>query len=365
MLKLTSAVLIPFLIFVAMPPGKAQDAPASAKDSSRAKIYSDPAERRQAGVPRQLTDWLAVSSLLEAGSDYDNFRNYEIFVSAQVGFDLTFSDMVTAELLVGYDNYDNFDRYNFDDLYLDVATINLEGESWSISAGRQYLPFGAFYSHFVTGPIVGLFDTRATSANVDYWLDYFDEHSLQLWATVFGGEARSTGIGGDSLDFGFGFELSADDETLTLGVGYLSDFAETIGLFDESFRDLSQERVPGLSAYARAGLGDFEITIDIAKAIGTVSELDADLDKPWAWNVEVAYYPRPSLMLAGRIEASEEMFDEPERQYGITATWRIREHVTVAADYLYGTFKSDFAFDDNDQELRSRNWIAALLSIEL
>lgn len=362
MLKLSFDVLILFLLFAVTPPGNAQDAPALAQDTSRARIYIDPAERRQAGVPRQLTDWLAVSGLLESGPDYYNFRNYEIFVSAQVGFDLTFSDMITAELLVGYDN---FDRYNFDDLYLDVATINFESESWGVSAGRQYLPFGAFYSHFVIGPIVGLFETRATSVNLEYWPDYFDDDTLELWASVFAGEARSIGIGGDSLDFGFGFEFSSDDETLTLGVGYLSDLAETIGLFEESFGDFSQERIPGLSAYARAGLDDFEITVEMAKAIGTVSEFDADLDKPWAWNVEVAYFPWPSMMVAARIEASEELFDEPERQYGLTATWRIREHVTLAADYLFGTFKRDFAFDNNGEELRSRNWIAAQISIEL
>lgn len=98
---------------------------------------------------------------------------------------------------------------NKTDSNLDEAFIDLENDKWLLSVGRQLLPFGVFYSNFITGPL---------------------------------------------LEFGEKREFV---------------------------------------------------------------ELDANANRPQAWNAELAYYPPDTWELAVRFERSEELSDESERRYGI------------------------------------------------
>ena len=65
-----------------------------------------------------------------------------------------------------------------------------------------------------------------------------------------------------------------------------------------------------------------------------------------------------------RLEYSDELADEPEWQYGMSVSWRLHRNINIAVDYLYGDYKDGFVTDDNDNELRHRNLLAAQLAIE-
>lgn len=326
------------------------------------RIYRSPEERREAGLGRELTQWLTVSGLAEAETRYQendfqseisNASRDETSLSIQLGLDATFSDLINAELVLEYE----IDK---DHGELDEAVINLETETWGLSAGRQYVPFGEYYSHFVIGPMLEFGETRAEALTIGY--SYGDV--FELLAFVFDGDAGKAGDGDDALDWGLGIAFSSNDEAIEIGASYLSDLAETDESLLEDYNNVYQQRVAGWSAYALVGMDTFEITAEIVRAIHSFAEFETNANQPWAFDVELAYFPQPSLQFAIRIEASDELEDEPQRQYGISATWRIGKHINLAADYLFGEFKDGFVFDDDDNELDSRSQVAAQLSIE-
>lgn len=92
-------------------------------------------------------------------------------------------------------------------------------------------------------------------------------------------------------------------------------------------------------------------------------DLDVTANQPEAWNVELAYYPSEKIQLAARYETSKELSDAPELQYGLSATWSL-ENALLSLEYLRGEYKPNFAFDDDDNELQRRDWIAGRFSLE-
>jgi hypothetical protein len=68
--------------------------------------------------------------------------------------------------------------------------------------------------------------------------------------------------------------------------------------------------------------------------------------------------------LAIRYEHSTELEDEPETIYGIGTTFRFLDNLTIAAEYLKGKFKKEFAFDDNDNEQTSYDLVAIEVTLE-
>ena len=139
-----------------------------------------------------------------------------------------------------------------------------------------------------------------------------------------------------------------------MSLSYLSDLADTDELFLQEENNRYEKRVGGWSAYALIGMKTFEITAETVIADRSFNEFDSNANQPWAANLEVAWFPKPSYQFAVRIEASHELIDQPQRQYGVSAAWRIGQHIGLAADFLYGTFKNNFVLDDNDNEIDSR-----------
>ena len=58
------------------------------------------------------------------------------------------------------------------------------------------------------------------------------------------------------------------------------------------------------------------------------------------------------MQIALRYEESDEYSEQPDSQYGVAATWRPFDRVSVTAEYLHGRYKNNFIFDDDDNELK-------------
>jgi len=125
-----------------------------------------------------------------------------------------------------------------------------------------------------------------------------------------------------------------------------------------------QQRVAAWNAYLLIGMENYEVTAEIVSAINSFQELDPEINKPMAFNLELAWFPSDTLQFALRAEYSNEISDEPEKQYGFAAIWYVARQVSFSVDYLYGKYKPGFAFDDNDVELVRRNTLGALMTVE-
>jgi hypothetical protein len=319
-----------------------------------AVIYRSPEERREAGLGTQLTEWLSFSGLAEFGAEYQsnifqggisNADSHETWGFVQLGFEITLSEQISAELLLISD----LESY----VELDEGLVNFATETWSISAGRQYVPFGQYYSHFIIDPLLTFSLTRATA--LSFYYAFEDVLNLSLY--VFDG-------GDGTLDWGLGLGFSSIDEMLTVGIGYLSDLTRANKSSFEDFDAVHQNRVAGLNANVLVAMDSLAITAEFVKALRSFEDIEGNWNAPLAWNVELAWFSRPFLVLAARMEGSDGLRSEPARQYGLTATWRIQKRFTLTADYLFGEFTGGLVFDENDNELDSRHQVVVQLSME-
>jgi hypothetical protein len=150
---------------------------------------------------------------------------------------------------------------------------------------------------------------------------------------------------------------------LKVSAAYFSDIAETEEQYLEDFNYNYLRRVGGVNVNALIGRETYEITAEYLGAIRGFDELESEEDRPWAANLEVAWFPLNDFQFAARVETSGEVPDEPELQYGLSATWLIGYRVNLTLDYLYGVYKKDFVFDDDDNAIDSRHLVAAQLVI--
>jgi len=327
----------------------------------KVKIYSSPSERREAGFGTELTDWLKFSGLVELEKEYrkdkysgsvDVTESDRPAQSVQFGFNVDLFGWLEGEFVF---EVENDKRYHS---RLDEGLIGLELDPWGVKFGKLYVPFGEYYSHFVIGPMLEFGETRASSVIIDY---AFAE-TIEVAGYVFNSKVDEVDEG-ENTDWGVNLEITSEDESIRFGAGYLSDLSETEEPLLEDERAY-ERRVSAWNAYLLFGMNQFEFTAEIVKANRSFSELDSNADKPVAWNLELAYFPRDAMQLAARIEHSDEFEDNPEWRYGVSVTWRLSRNLGVSFDYLYADFKSGFVVDDDDNKLGHSHQMAAQFSFE-
>ncbi len=347
-----------------------------------ARFYRSPEERRDAGHGIQVTDWLLFAGLVELEQEFleNQFQN-NVTVNEDEGLTPTLEAVfeVTAfPWLIGEFVFEaEVDSGYF--ARIDEGLVAIETENWGLKIGRQYLPFGEFYSHFVSGPLLEFGETRATSLLADYSFN----DSLEVSAFVFDSDFGKRGEN-DDYDWGLALEYVSNNEAIRLGISYLSDLAETEERLLEEHVYSFQRRVSAWSAYALIGIDQIELTVEIVQARQSLKaftstalafELNEDDDendggeevkafKPSAYNLELAYFPQPHVQFAVRVEHSNELEEAPLWRYGVSTSWRIGEHVGVALDYLYGKYKRDFVLDDSDTALEHSHQVAVQLVVE-
>jgi len=354
--RLSVLLIFPLTVMAEQTPSRAET------KEKHAKIYRTPEERRDAGRSTPLTDWLKFSGLLEIDNEYtqsrfaDHASNTDDNATSstlELGFNITAKEWFEIELIFEADKQKHFD------IQLDEGLISTEIDDWGLQIGRQHVPFGEFYSNFVTGPMLEFGETRQTS----FIIDYSFNDTLEIAGFLFSSQLE-TQDESQPYDWGLRFEIASEDEAWVLGISYLSDLAETKEPLLEKNTQTYQQRVAGWNVYALIVINDLALTAEMLGATHPFAELPANENKPVAYNLELAYFLNNTLQFAMRIAHSKELADQPRWQYGAAISWRFANRFSASMDYLYGKYKSGFVFDDNDHELTHSHQIAAQLAFE-
>jgi len=317
-------------------------------------------ERRDAGIKHQLTEWLEVSPLFEL--EYSKQRLIPLDVlDSETSISETHKTL-QLEIIVDPAEWVNFEIvYEYDDLLdeliLDEAVAEFIAGDFKLEVGRFTVPFGEYYSRFVTGPLLELGETDARSLVFAWEPD--DEFEAAVF--ILKSRVEKTGKTGDSLDWGLSLNVFFTDD-IVVGISYISDLSES----DEKLLDdviFYQQPVDAMSAYINIEIGNYDISLEMVQALDHFAELDVESDRPDAWNVEFGIYPDGSFEYALRIEGSNELEDEPELQAGLGATWHLHENVYVTVEYLKGKYKKDFVENDLEQVIEYQNQFASQLVI--
>jgi len=311
------------------------------------RLYRTREEQREAGLKTEITPWLTASGLVEAELSYDDYSidpghddlsGREDSATLQLGLIIDLFSLAEGEVVLEYDT-------DTDKVEVDEAFVTLEQDPWELSIGRQYTPFGVYFSNFVTGPMLEFGETLAHRAVT---LAYGPSDELDMSVTYYRGQARKRGTNADRWDWVFSLE-SEINETWSVGWSYQSDLADADSLPLEDENNRYSRRVPGMSGYLLWSGEQFEFTFEALAATRSYKEMDSDRNQPWAWNAELVHFlDGYNMELAFRVERSHELEDEPSIRYGPAVTWRIGKHANLTLEYLHGEFKDGLATNDDD-----------------
>ena len=330
------------------------------QDPDPVRLYSTRSEQREAGLKHQLTPWLTGGGLAEFEWNYDKTafsngqsnRSYaDTSANVQLNATATPWSFAKGEVILDYDT-------DTDRLEVDEAVASVEHEAWELTYGRQYLPFGVYFSHFASEPLLEFGETRDTAASLAY--DFQDRVDLSI--AFFQGQGRNTGDSGSNVDWTLAMEAWLN-ESVSFGVSYLSDLADADSdlLGDTGHR--YERRVPGLSGYLLWTSDHFEVTAEGVGATRSFRELDASANQPLAWNLEFAHFLHPNFDWALRLEGAQQLEDEPELRYGASISFRAGRYASLTLDYLRSHYQHNFATDDQDNPLKHGDQFNAQLSI--
>ena len=220
---------------------------------------------------------------------------------------------------------------------------------WYASAGKLYIPFGYFESHFISDPLtLELGETRETAIVAGIHLS-----GLNLAAGVYNGDMDETDADDHIEDYvaaitytfpegmvkGFGFMT---------GVSFASDIADSDGLTDflnDAGADSVGKYVAGYSAFLSMSIIDkIAIELEYMAAVDDFADTPAlgPGFEPSAWNAEVAYVPIDNLEIAARYGGSNDTLNMlPDTQYGVVAAYGLFESTSLALEFIHNQFEND------------------------
>jgi hypothetical protein len=245
--------------------------------------------------------------------------------------------------------------YEEDELTVDEGFITLDGGEvfpGYLSAGKMYIPFGGYQTHFVTDPntlVLGETGEGAILAGVILGDDMVD-----LSVGAFNGRAKEAGDD-DSIDSFVAAAVAAPTDFLALGVSFTSNLGGSDGLSEAlTAPEELDSLVGGWCAFATVTfaerfslLGEYLGAIDDFKAGELYAEDDGKERRPAAWNVELGATILDNLEVAARYGGADDGADFlPETQYGGVINWGLFDNTNLALEYLHGDFEDDLQEED-------------------
>ena len=276
--------------------------------------------------------------------------------------DVSDVDLATVELAVDVKIAEHVDGhvlflYEEDEISVDEGFITLKGsESFPayLIAGRQYIPFGNFESHFVTDPTTLILGETNEGAVVAGYR--FGGEKADISAGVFNGRSKKSGDkdGIDSIVAGI---VVQPFKSLRFGVSYVSNLAGSDALSGVlTDPDNLESLIGGWSAFVGFQflerfmlIGEYVAALDNFAAGEIYDAADAKARKPSAWNMELGATIFDGLELAVRYGGSDDGGADflPESQYGAVLNWGCFENTNIAIEYLHGKFADDVKETDS------------------
>lgn len=321
------------------------------REPRQAELYHTLTEKKSAGLSAAISENMTLSGLIEmegSASRLSLTDDSTISASAltlatvQLGLDAKVSEKGGVNVTMLFEEGG--------ELEVDEAFMRFATASWSLNAGRLYLPFGAFHSHFVSDPLtLTLGETRQTAV-----LGGYGQGGVQLQAFAFNGNEDKSGSEDHVNDGGLRLTITPRDG-LEFGASVLSDLAESNAelLGGNGYA----RRVAGWSAYAHLQQGRLGLEAEYLAAARAfaVSDLDVnsdgDGDQPQTWNLEAAWSLTPEVEVAARYGGSRELAEAPREEYGADLTWSPQAATTFSLEYLRNNFAPSLAATQRSDQL--------------
>jgi hypothetical protein len=302
-------------------------------------------------------DRIEVSGLIEIEAMH---QRTDFSDPAQDSEDESDIDLATVELVVDARIADHVDghvmfKYEEEDLFVDEGFITLSGTDAFpafLIAGRQYLPFGLFESHFVTDPVT--LDLGETNEDAFVAGLGLAEDRVVISAGLFNGDIDEEGKD-DAIDSFVAAASFQPAGPLMMGVSYTSNLISSDTFSEFAVNDTIGDMVGGWSAYLTVNflerftfIAEYAAALDCFMAGDIYDAADTIPRKPAAWNLELGVSLLDNLELAFGYGGSDDGGEEflPETRYGAVVNWGFFDNTNLALEYLRGEFENDGAETD-------------------
>jgi hypothetical protein len=326
-------------------------------DRGKAELLRERLER----IEKRMDELgITLSGVIEVEASYedvdyddpaeDDTESSDIVLSTvELGVDVEVSKHVKGHVVFLFEEDDT------DPIDVDEGIITLDGADvvpLYLNAGRQYVPFGYFESHFISDPLtLELGETRESALVAGFTNDW-----IELSLGTFNGDVNETDEDDDNID---GYVASAvftlpegtvEGFGLHVGVSYISDIAESDNLQDaiDTPDGTIEDYVGGISAFLSASIME-RIFLEV-EYLGALDDFEAgelNFDggneyQPEAWNFELAYLILEDLEIAARYGGGHDLGDFlPEKVFGGVINYGLFENTSVGLEYLYQEFGND------------------------
>ncbi|MCB0354403.1 MAG: hypothetical protein KDD64_12790 [Bdellovibrionales bacterium] len=312
--------------------------------------YRTPNERQESGAMWDLGRYGSLSLLIDYEFSYERYRR-ELEDGKRLdrsdGGDIQFGYFIEPLSWLEGEFVYVFESATGKGL-VDEAVAQVSLNKFTFEFGKMNPPFGEFYSYFVSGPVLEFGEIVETSLVVSY--EYLSGFEFVLFS--YDGDAKKEGEGGHEIDWGVAL-IGEPSKVLEFRFSAVSDVADAkdspLAEEDRPYRT----RVPGVSGSLALSLDDFDISLEYLGAAKKFDALESSVNRPQAWNFEIAKSLGERLLAAWRVETSRELEDAPHWQTGVTVSYQVYDEILLSADYLHGWFKEGTAsdFESNERDL--------------
>lgn len=247
--------------------------------------------------------------------------------TVELGFDAQVNQYTHGHLLFLYEEGENDDNISVDE-----ATITIANQSASpayFSAGRMYVPFGNFESNMISDPLTLEIGETQESALQLGW-----QPEEGIYGSIFVFNGNTDDGGGDKANHwgaNAGLALGGEEQSLDLGVGFISSIGDSDGL------DLGvvDDYAKGFSAHAIANFGPLAL---IGEYVGAMENVDGPQSKVQAYNLEAGYHfpmagKEATFALGYQRTKEAEAFDLPKERKLATLSVDVYENTSVAVEW--------------------------------
>lgn len=305
---------------------------------------------------------LSIGGTAEVEASYesqDESSTDIVLATLELGIDAEISDQLSASVLLLFEEDDT------EPMDVDEAYATWQESGLYIRGGRLYVPFGAFPCAMISDPLtLEIGETRESAVIAGY-----ANGTIELSAGVFNGDADEDGDD-DQVGDWVASAVLTPMESMALGCSFISDMAESDTLEEmvngaREAPELSDEApdaplpappvydkaVPGLSAYAVWTAGPAALSAEIVSALDDFETglIMDEAARPSAWNIEASMQVDERWSASARVEGTEDVPDEdfPSRQWGGRIGCAVTDDMTIAVEYLRGSFDAE-GLDDRD-----------------
>ena len=315
----------------------------------QAELYHSLKEKKAPGVMENISENLRLGGIIEIEANLDNNDNGDttdiVLATASLGLDAKINDFINGYILLLYED-DGASEFTVDEGTITIAAPY----GVVLTAGKMYVPFGAYHSHFISDPIT----LEIGETNESAFLFGYGTKRYEVSIAFFNGDVGETGDD-DKIDDIVASITLRPVNGVTIGASYISDLADSdADITGVGNGGTISDVVSGYSGHINIEVGKVHLEGEylaasdnyIASDISSSTSMSGT--KPEAFNLEAMWQVNNAWSIAIKYEGNDDFGGPqgfPEKQYGADFSYGLYENTIIDIEYLHGEYVDNLKRD--------------------